>query len=41
MLPDLQPLADLELLDHSGNPVRFETAWENGFALLVFFRHYG
>ena len=41
MLPDLQPLADLELLDHDGSPVRFGSAWEHHPALLVFLRHYG
>jgi hypothetical protein len=41
MLPDLKPLADLELVDHTGRPVRFGNAWEAGPALLVFLRHYG
>jgi len=41
MLPDLKPLADLELVDHTGAPVRFGTAWEHGPAVLVFLRHYG
>jgi hypothetical protein len=41
MLPDLKPLADLALVDHTGNPVRFGSAWQNGPAVLVFLRHYG
>ncbi len=41
MLPDLEPLADLQLVDHTGRPVRFGSAWETGPAVLVFLRHYG
>ena len=41
VLPDLRPLAGLELLDHSGKTVKLGNAWESGPALLVFLRHYG
>ena len=41
MLPDLKALSDLALVDHTGKPVRFGAAWENGPALFVFLRHYG
>ena len=41
MLPDLKPLAELKLVDHSGAPVVFGSAWENGPAVLVFLRHFG
>lgn len=41
VLPDLKPLAELELVDHSGAPVKFSSAWENGPAVLIFLRHYG
>ena len=41
MLPNLQPLFDVELVDHTGAPVQLKSAWENGPALIVFLRHYG
>ena len=41
VLPDLTPLASLELVDHSGAPVKFASAWEHGPAVLVFLRQYG
>ena len=41
VMPDLKSLENLELLDYSGQPVRFASAWENGPAILVFLRHYG
>lgn len=41
MLPDLTPLADVALLDHTGAPVKFSSAWADGPAVLVFLRHYG
>ena len=41
VFPDLKPLANVELVDHTGAPVIFGSAWESGPALLVFLRHYG
>jgi peroxiredoxin len=32
---------DLELDDHSGQPVRLSTFWEKGPALILFWRHFG
>ena len=34
-------LADVELPDDEGNPVRLGSLWEEDPALLVFLRHYG
>ena len=41
VLPDLAPIANLELVDHLGAPVKFASAWEHSPAILVFLRHYG
>ena len=40
-LPDLKPLAGLELVDHAGLSVKLASAWQSGPAVLVFLRHYG
>jgi hypothetical protein len=34
-------LADIELLDHDGNPVRLGDLWTDRPAALVWLRHYG
>lgn len=41
MLPDLTPIADAQLLDHTGAEVTLKSAWADGPAILVFLRHYG
>jgi hypothetical protein len=38
---DAASLADIELLDVEGSPVRLGSVWEEGPAVLVFLRHYG
>ena len=40
-LPDLKPVAQLELVDYLGAPVKFASAWKDGPAIFVFLRHYG
>lgn len=32
---------DVELVDHTGQPVRLSTSWANGPAVILFWRHFG
>ncbi len=41
MTPDTEALGALEVVDMSGAPVRVDTAWASGPAVLVFLRHFG
>jgi hypothetical protein len=34
-------LAEIELADHEGNPVRLAELWRDGPVVLVWLRHYG
>jgi hypothetical protein len=34
-------LAEIELLDHTGNRVRLGDLWRDGAVVLVWLRHYG
>jgi hypothetical protein len=36
-----EAIADIELLDTDGNPVRLGSLWEDGPAVIVWLRHYG
>jgi hypothetical protein len=38
---DANAIADIELLDVEGEPVRLGSLWEDGPAVLVWLRHYG
>jgi hypothetical protein len=38
---DASAVADIELLDVQGEPVRLGSLWEDGPAVLVWLRHYG
>lgn len=38
---DASAIADIELLDEQGKPVRLGSLWEEGPAVLVWLRHYG
>lgn len=34
-------IADIQLLDADGNPVRLGSLWDDGPAVIVWLRHYG
>jgi hypothetical protein len=38
---DTAAIADIELLDVNGEPVRVGSLWEDGPAVIVWLRHYG
>ena len=38
---DTAAIADIELLDVNGEPVRLGSLWEDGPVVLVWLRHYG
>jgi hypothetical protein len=38
---DTSAIAELELLDVGGEPVRLGSLWEEGPAVIVWLRHYG
>jgi hypothetical protein len=38
---DTSAIADIELLDVDGKPVRLGSLWEEGPAVIVWLRHYG
>ena len=38
---DTESLGKIELKDHTGAPVRVDSAWQDTAALLVFLRHFG
>jgi hypothetical protein len=38
---DTAAIADIELLDVDGEPVRVGSLWEEGPAVIVWLRHYG
>jgi hypothetical protein len=38
---DAAAIADIQLLDVSGDPVRLGSLWEDGPVVLVWLRHYG
>jgi hypothetical protein len=38
---DTAAIADIELLDVDGEPVRLGSLWEEGPAVIVWLRHYG